>query len=59
MDTTKIYHIYKAHQEGIQLNDTHANNKNPIFRTIYNYYKQKQKNTKHIPPSNYHQLVHN
>jgi hypothetical protein len=37
MDTIEKYYIYKANREGITLNDTHTNNKNPIFETIYNY----------------------
>jgi hypothetical protein len=41
MDTIEKYHIYKAYQNGIQLNDTHThthmNNKNPIFKTLYRY----------------------
>jgi hypothetical protein len=31
MDTIKKYYIYKANREGITLNGTHTNNKNPIF----------------------------
>jgi hypothetical protein len=37
MDTIETYYIYKANREGITLNDTHTNNKNPIFETLYNY----------------------
>jgi hypothetical protein len=37
MDTKEKYHIHKANQNGIQLNDTHMNSKNPIFDTLYRY----------------------
>jgi nitrate reductase beta subunit len=36
-DTFERNYIYKAQQEGIHLNDTHANTKNPIFETVYKY----------------------
>jgi hypothetical protein len=39
MDTIEKYYIYKANTEGITLNDTHTDNKNPIFETIYNYHQ--------------------
>jgi hypothetical protein len=36
-DTFERYYIYRAQQEGIHLNDTHANTKNPIFETVCKY----------------------
>jgi hypothetical protein len=36
MDTIDKYYIYKANKEGIQLNDMHTNNKNPLFENLYN-----------------------
>jgi arginyl-tRNA--protein-N-Asp/Glu arginylyltransferase len=35
--TIEKYHIYKAYQIGIQVNDTHTNKKNPIFEILYRY----------------------
>jgi hypothetical protein len=37
MGTKENYHIYKANQNGIQVNDTQMNSKNPIFDTLYRY----------------------
>jgi hypothetical protein len=34
MDIIEKYHICKAYQNGIQLNDAHTNNNNPIFETL-------------------------
>jgi hypothetical protein len=54
MDTIEKYHIYKANQNGIQFNDTHTNNKNPLFDTLYRYqqaeYQRKHSYSSHKQP---------
>jgi hypothetical protein len=50
MNTMAKYHIYKAKQEGITLNDTHIHNKNPIFETLHKYYQTIHRHSTIPPP---------
>jgi hypothetical protein len=37
MDEIEKYHVYKANQNGTQLNDTYTNNNNPSLDILYRY----------------------
>jgi hypothetical protein len=40
MNTWERFHIYKLTKDGLQLNDTHADTHNPIFKLINNHVKE-------------------
>jgi hypothetical protein len=55
MDTIEKY-IYKANKNGIQLNDTYTNNKNPTFDIVYKY-QQAVYQRKHSHPTSHQYTI--